>query len=198
MLQPEIIDRLLAQEGCATLRQLREGRLTDEETAPVIDAMEVLRSAPLAIFDGRHDLVFLKERIRREKAIHGLRLVVVDYLGLLDLGQPGKVPRWERVSEASRALKVLALELQIVVLLAVQLNREADGGAPTLGALRDSGALEQDADRVLLLHRTEEKKTEDKQYSRIFVDLAKNRHGRTGRIELMFDGEHVKFFGGST
>lgn len=196
MLQAEMIDRLLAQEKVATLREIREGRLDSDGVRIVMDGMERVRAAPLAIYDGRHDLSLLRSRLRREKAVYGLSVAFIDYLGLLDLGTNNKAPRWEKIGDISRALKLLTQELKIAIVLCVQLGRGADGSEPTLGDLRDSGSLEQDADRVLLLHRPDAKTQEGESDipDRVLANLAKNRHGRTGRVNLNFDGEHVRFY----
>lgn len=197
MLQSELIDRLIANERVAVLRDIRDGRLDEEAIIPVLDAMDRVRGAPLAIYDGRHDLSLLRSRIRREKALNGLSVAFIDYLGLVDLDAKSKSPRWEKIGDLSRALKLLTQELKIAIVLCVQLGRGADGAAPTLADLRDSGSLEQDADTVLLLHRPDEKEqpqTMGPGMCRIVANVAKNRHGITGRVHLTFDGDHVRFY----
>jgi len=193
MLQPELIDRLIAQEKVATLRDIRDGRLNDETLMSVLDTMDRIRKAPLSIYDGCHTLSLLRSRIRREKSVNGLSVVFVDYLGLIDLDSTSKAPRWEKIGDISRAIKLLTQDLKIAIVLCVQLGRGADGSTPTLGDLRDSGALEQDADVVLLLHRSDNQPQENDGFFKVIANVAKNRHGRTGRIGLSFDGEHVKF-----
>jgi replicative DNA helicase len=192
MSRHEIFDRLLSARSRFTLGRLRGGRIGPNDYADILAAGEVLRAAPLAVYDGSMNLGLLRSRIRRESAARGLRLAALDYLGLLDLGVGGNVQRWERVGEATRILKLLALELRITVILCVQLNREADGREPSLGQLRDSGSIEQDADRVILLHRRNEEEQDLRPVSAI---IAKNRHGPTGRADLMFDGPHALFRG---
>jgi replicative DNA helicase len=190
MTRQEVIDRLIAERSRFTLGRLRSGNIGPSDYTDLIASGEPFRAASLAIYDGPHGLGLLRSRIRRESAVRGLRLAVVDYLGLLDLGAGGSIPRWERVGEASRTLKLLAIELRLTILLCVQLNREADGREPSLGQLRDSGAIEQDADRVILLHRRDEDESETRSVSAI---VAKNRHGPTGRAELSFNGPHARF-----
>jgi len=192
MNRQEVLDRLISGRSRFTLGRLRGGNIGTNDYTDLLKAGEPFRAAPLAIYDGPHGLGLLRSRIRRESAVHGLRFAVVDYLGLLDLGAGGSIPRWERVGEASRTLKLLALELGLTILLCVQLNREADGREPSLGQLRDSGAIEQDADRVILLHRRYDDEGEIRPVSAI---VAKNRHGSTGRAELMFEGAHSLFGG---
>jgi len=194
MSRQEVLDRLISGRSRFTLGRLRGGNIGTSDYTDLIKAGEPFRAAPLAIYDGPHGLGLLRSRIRRESAVRGLRFAVVDYLGLLDLGAGGSIPRWERVGEASRTLKLLALELGLTILLCVQLNREADGREPSLGQLRDSGAIEQDADRVVLLHSRDESGAENRQISAI---VAKNRHGSTGRAELSFNGPHARFSSGA-
>ncbi|GEM_PF-2516889 len=186
MLKNEVLDRLLAQKGVATLRDLRDGRIDIES---IYSAMVELGQSPLSIYDGRHDLGLLRARLRREKALHNLQVAFLDYIGLIDAGSMGKAPRWERIADISRSLKLLALELKIAIFVVAQLNRDADGTEPTLGSLRDSGSLEQDADRVLLLYRPNSSNDDP----RTIAHLAKNRHGRTGRLDLSFSGKVVRF-----
>ncbi|OQB98784.1 MAG: Replicative DNA helicase [Spirochaetes bacterium ADurb.Bin110] len=186
MLKNEVLDRLLAQKGAAMLRDIRDGRVDIDS---IYTAMVELGELPLSIYDGRHDLGLLRARLRREKALHNLQVAFLDYIGLIDAGMMGNAPRWERIAEISRSLKLLALELKIAIFIVAQLNRDADGTEPTLGNLRDSGSLEQDADRVLLLYRPNSSGDD----SRIIAHLAKNRHGRTGRLDLNFSGENVRF-----
>jgi replicative DNA helicase len=190
MSHQEVFDRLLASRSRFTLGRLRGGKLEERDYPDILAAAEELRASPLAVYDGPHGLGLIRSRIRRESAIRGLRFAVVDYLGRIDLGFGGNTPRWERVGEASRTFKDFALELGLTILLCVQLTREADGREPSLSQLRDSGTIEQDADRVVLLHCSDESGAEDRQVSAI---IAKNRHGPIGRVELVFNGPHASF-----
>jgi replicative DNA helicase len=192
MRRDEVLDRLVAQTGATTVSSIRGGYLSDEEVKKSNEAANGLYLAPLSIYDGAQSLPLIRSRIRREKAVHGLELVCIDYLGLIDLGSGGKIPRWERIGEVSRTLKLLALELGIVIVEVVQMNREADGVEPTLGVLRDSGAIEQDADRVIMLHATETPQ-EGKDNRQVAAYVAKNRHGPCGKALLNFNGRHVLF-----
>ena len=190
MSRQEVFDRLLAGRSRITLGRFRGARLESETItisllgrgAPSLAPRRVRWAAwasapPLA--DSKRD------------AVRGLRFAVVDYLGLLDLGAGDGVPRWERIGEASRTLKLLAIELHLTILLCVQLNREADGREPSLGQLRDSGSIEQDADRVILLHRRDD--NVNAEVHSVSAIVAKNRHGPTGRAELSFNGPHTCF-----
>jgi replicative DNA helicase len=121
----------------------------------------------------------------------GLDLLIVDYLGLVEPSDRRK-PRYEQVSELSNQMKTLAMELQVPVLCLSQLNREAGKGAdtkPRLEHLRDSGKIEEDADIVLLLHRSDRKATDAN------LEVAKMRNGATGDISLTYDPEGCRFSG---
>lgn len=194
MKRDEVMDRLIAQSGVASVSSLRGGYMSDEQASRFQERLADLYTVPLAIYDGAQNLATIKSRIRREKAARGLTIACIDYLGLIDLGQGGKTPRWERVGEVSRTLKLLALELGIVIVEVVQMNREADGQEPTLGVLRDSGAIEQDADRVIMLHVKQQEEQDSKQTERqVQVIVAKNRHGPCGKAMVSFDGAYVHF-----
>lgn len=196
MKRDEVLDRVVAQSGVAPVSTMRGGYLTDEQVKQFTNRTAGIYDVPLAIYDGAQSLPAIRSRIRREKAARGLKIACIDYLGLIDLGQGGKTPRWERVGEVSRALKLLALELGIVIVEVVQMNREADGQEPTLGVLRDSGAIEQDADRVIMLHVQQQQGDADKKKNeprQVQVLVAKNRHGPCGRAAVSFDGAYVRF-----
>lgn len=190
MRRDEVLDRLVAQSGAASVSALRGGYVSNNEVDGVKEETARLYQAPLSIYDGAQSLASIRSRIRREVAVHGLKIACIDYLGLIDTGSNSKTPRWERIGEVSRSFKLLALELGIVIVEVVQMNREADGMEPTLGVLRDSGAIEQDADRIIMLHTKEQETQGLRQVTAI---VGKNRHGATGRVSLMFDGAHVLF-----
>ena len=115
---------------------------------------------------------------------HSIKLLIVDYLGLLRSGDKGR-SRYEETTLVSNALKMLAKELGLPVVALAQLNRESDKveGAPKMSHLRDSGAIEQDADIVGLLHKGEDETGDAQPVSLI---IAKNRSGRTGKVNLVF------------
>ena len=111
--------------------------------------------------------------------------MIVDYIGLVRPSDARK-PRWEAMTAISGELKSLALDLGIPVVVLCQLNRDAEGERPKLSHLREAGAIEQDADIVWLLQR-------DRDASDAVLHVAKIRNGRTGRIDLSFDGAACKF-----
>ena len=128
----------------------------------------------------------IRAAARIQQATTGLALLVVDYLGLITAADRRK-PRWEAITEISGELKSLALELSVPVLCLCQLNREAEKSKPNLGHLRDAGAIEQDADVVMLLHR------EARDSSAATIDIAKARNGATGCVDVAFDCAATRF-----
>lgn len=187
MSRVENTDRLIAQRSAFTIDRLRNGQLREDELAALIEIGSEIAAAPLAFYDGRHDLAVLLSRMRRERLTRKARVFLIDYLGLIDLKTQREAQVWEKTAEITRALKLEAIESRVVVVVACQLNREADGREPTLGQLRGSGSVEQDADRVLLAYRA------DSAAPVVSWNLAKNRHGRTGKVELRFNGAHARF-----
>jgi replicative DNA helicase len=149
---------------------------------------------PLWIVD-RPDLTVnrVKAICRQHKRTTGLDVVVVDYLQLIQAGR--SAPRQEQVAEISRALKVMSRELDCAVVVPSQLNRRSlDRERPTLADLRESGSLEQDADVVILLSRQQfEGGDMAGQYTGVItVDVAKNRQGRTGDVQMTFRGNYSR------
>ena len=177
-----------SNSGCS-FGKLLFGKTTDQEEAAVIKACSVLSERKMYISAVSHMMVAeLGIKARKTKA----DVVIVDYLGLLS-GTDRKATEYERVTQVSRDLKRLAKQLHCVVIALCQLNRESANSPgtdklPQLSQLRSSGAIEQDADGVLLLHRPEygqrEINRDPMAPQRFFVDVAKNRHGRTGTVEL--------------
>lgn len=192
MSKEELIDRLLVSQADIDAWKLKTGRLGEEEYARLSDAMGVLAEAPLYIDDTPGaSLLEMRTKARRLKYEHGLKLIVVDYLTLI---QPSR--RWDNrvqeVADVSQGLKNLARELKIPVLVLAQLNRAVEHrGAtqPQLADLRDSGAIEQDADVVMFLYREDKDDLEN-----IKLHIAKHRNGPVRTIELRFMGNRIKFY----
>lgn len=189
MTEDELNARRIAafSDAPCTFGKLLFGQTTDSEDAAVINACSTLSERTLFISAvSSMTVAELGVQARNIQA----EVVIVDYLGLIT-GADRKAGEYERITQVSGDLKRLAKRLNCVVLALCQLNRESAGGMdsrPKLSQLRSSGAIEQDADGVMLLHRPEygqsdskRKPTEPQQF---FVDIAKNRHGRTGTVEL--------------
>lgn len=192
MTRNQMVDRIMVADGVASMRDLRTGRLSQQQKEHAFAVADTLLNRKMSIYDGAPTPALLHSRIRKEVTAHGTKLVVVDYLGLLDgLGSDKNGARWEKVGEESRALKRLALSLHTTVVLCVQLGRDADGGKPSIAQLRDSGSIEQDADRVILLYPKGD--YDDNGQRQIGCDVGKNRHGRLSNHNLLFDGRHMVF-----
>jgi replicative DNA helicase len=186
----EIATRLLCARGAVDGHRLRRGRLSPEEVAKLGDAGRALGELNLYLHDKPEQRALeTAARARRMRARRGLGLLVVDYLGLVE-PENRKDPRHEQVGRCARRFKHLAGELAVPVLLVAQLNREVEhraGFRPRLADLRDSGEVEQHADTVLLLHRP------DPDGDRVEVNVAKQRNGPVGQVELIYDRRTMRF-----
>ena len=142
----------------------------------------------------------IRAKARRHKLHHDVALVVVDYLQLMEVrGRGRSVSREQQVSEISRGLKALARELDVPVLAISQLNRAPEAREdhrPRMSDLRESGAIEQDADVVMLLHRDDAYDPEQNP-GEATVDVVKQRNGPTGRVKLTFLGQYMRFVSAS-
>ncbi|BAS15267.1 replicative DNA helicase [Arthrobacter sp. Hiyo8] len=152
----EIAMRLLSAEATIGLQDLRKGTIKDEQWSKIATTMGRMNDAPLFIDDSPNmSLMEIRAKCRRLKQQHDLKLVILDYLQLMSSGKKVE-SRQQEVSEFSRALKLLAKELQVPVIALSQLNRGSEqrqDKRPMVSDLRESGSIEQDADMVILLHR---------------------------------------------
>lgn len=193
MTRNEIYDRIYAPVVQGGIQCLRGGFVIKSKSS--LSRMEELtasiNSSGVRIFQESMTPASLYSHIRREAMVYGTKLFVLDYLGLIDFGSDGKSARWEKVGDTSRSLKRLALDLGVTIIICVQLGRQADGKEPQLGDLRDSGAIEQDCNRVFLLHRASEN-GECGDFNTDFI-AAKNRGGRTGKVPILFRGMSARF-----
>jgi replicative DNA helicase len=158
-------------------------------------AADKLDTAPIFIDDTANISVLdLRSKARRHAAQHGLDMVVIDYLQLMSSSRRVE-SRQVEISEISRSIKGIARELSVPVMALSQLSREAekdDTGSPKLLHLRESGAIEQDADVVLMLSRPSAHEQEQNR-NLIKLDIAKQRNGPTGNMELLFDRNVQRF-----
>ena len=192
----QVITRMLASVGGVPLTNLRSGRISDDDWVRITSATSQLSEAKIFI-DETPALTptELRARARRLKREHGLDLIVVDYLQLMQV--PGtKENRATEIAEISRGLKVLAKELAVPVIALSQLNRsveQREHKKPVMSDLRESGAIEQDSDMILLIYREEvyDKNTTKKGIAEI--DLAKHRNGEIGTFLLTFQGQFTRF-----
>jgi replicative DNA helicase len=187
----ELLNRLVCARASVDSAVVRRGELNAAEIKRVTAALGALASASLHFYDrGGLTMSQLNAVARRLVQAHKVELLIVDYLGLLRSGERGQ-SRYEETTLISSGVKALAKELRVPVLLLAQLNRASvrEGRAPGLADLRDSGALEQDADSVVLLH----KDGEDANPQPVRLTVAKNRNGPTGAIDLLFWQQFTRF-----
>ncbi|WP_300848136.1 replicative DNA helicase [uncultured Bilophila sp.] len=196
MSEHQLMQRMISLWGKIPQEQLATGRLTKNAGARFFETADLLRTAPLFINETPAiSTLELRSQARRLKAEHGLGLVVVDYLQLMRSSRRTDSRELE-ISDISRSLKALAKELNIPVIALSQLNRkveERQDKRPMLSDLRESGAIEQDADIVIFLHREEAYKPDTAKKGIAELIIGKHRNGRTGTVELAFLPEYTAF-----
>ena len=194
MSRTEITMRILSAEASIQLQSLRRGRMRDEEWKKLSRVMGKISDSPLYIDDSPNlALMEIRAKARRMKQQHNLRLIVIDYLQLMSSGKKVE-SRQQEVAEFSRALKLLAKELEVPVIAISQLNRgpeQRTDKRPAMSDLRESGSIEQDADVVILLHRDRDPNSEREGEADVIV--AKHRNGPTADIVLGFQGHFARF-----
>lgn len=200
MSKEELVDRLLVAQADIDAWRLKTGRLEENDFDKLQDAMGILGDAPIFIDDTPGiSIMEIRTKARRLQIEQKISLIIVDYLQLVYAGKSFE-NRVQEVSYVSQSLKNLARELKIPVIAVSQLSRavEARGEKrPQLADLRESGAIEQDADVVMFLYRPEEEdKNAEQKYDQFPIKLliAKHRNGATGEIDLMFKGDRIKFY----
>lgn len=197
MSKEELVDRLLVAQADVDAWKLKTGKLTDEDFGKLSEAMGQLAEAPLYIDDTPGaNILEIRTKARRLQVQQNVQLLVVDYLQLIDSGRRFD-NRVQEVSLISAALKNLARELKVPVLAVSQLSRavEARGTrVPQLADLRESGAIEQDADVVMFLYREEEPEKWGEQILTKLL-IAKHRNGPLAEIDLLFRGDRIRFYG---
>ncbi len=194
----EITMRLLSAEARVALHHMRSGTMTDDDWARLARRMGEVSAAPLFIDDSPNmSMMEIRAKCRRLKQRHDLRLVIVDYLQLMSGGTSRRAEsRQQEVSEMSRALKLLAKELELPVIAIAQLNRgpeQRTDKRPMMSDLRESGSLEQDADVVILLHREDAYERESPRAGEADLIVAKHRNGPTATITVAFQGHYSRF-----
>ncbi len=202
MSRDQLVERMLAAESFVDLHRLRSGKLRDDDYPKMSRAAGLLGTAPIWIDDTPAlTLLEIRSKVRRLKAEHDVGLVVVDYMQLIR-GTGRHDNRQEEMSFISRSLKALARELETPVIALSQLSRapEQRGGdrRPVLSDLRDSGAIEQDADLVVFIYRAEMyqsvlDRSDDAEEGVAEIILAKHRNGPTGMIKLVFHKQYTRF-----
>jgi replicative DNA helicase len=196
MSKTELVQRLMCAECTVDMQRLRTGRMEESDWTRLTRSLGKLADAPLFIDDSPGTTMMeIRAKCRRLKQRHGLGLVVVDYLQLM---QPSKrfENRQQEVSEISRSLKLLAKELGVPVVAISQLSRQTEARSdrrPMLSDLRESGALEQDSDVVLFIYRDELYDPESPRKGEADLILAKHRNGPTDTVTVTFQGQYSRF-----
>ena len=192
----EIAMRLLSAEASVPLQIMRKGTVDARDWTTIASTRGRINDAPLYIDDSPNmTLVEIRAKCRRLKQRVGLKMVVIDYLQLMTSGKRVE-SRQQEVSEFSRALKLLAKELQVPVIALSQLNRGPEQRAdkmPALSDLRESGSIEQDADMVILLHRESAYERDSPRAGEADLIVAKHRNGPTRTITVAFHGHFSRF-----
>jgi replicative DNA helicase len=196
MSRTELVQRLMCAECTVDMQRLRTGRMEEADWTRLTRSLGRLADAPLYIDDSPGTTMMeIRAKCRRLKQRHGLGLVVVDYLQLM---QPSKrfENRQQEVSEISRSMKLLAKELEVPVIAISQLSRQTESRSdrrPMLSDLRESGALEQDSDVVLFIYRDELYDPESPRKGEADLILAKHRNGPTDTVTVTFQGQYSRF-----
>lgn len=196
MPKEQIVNRILCSQALVNNGRIRTGTMEMEDWEKICDVADTIAKAPMYIDDTASITVSqIRAKCRRLKQTKNLEMVVIDYLQLMQ-GSGRSDNRQQEISEISRSLKVLAKELDIPVVALSQLKRESEsqkGKRPILSDLRESGAIEQDADMVMFLFRNYyySKDPEEKDLAECII--AKNRSGETDTFQLGFKGEYTKF-----
>ena len=196
MSKEQLVQRMVAAQSSVELKKIKTGTLAANDWPRITDGMAVLSGAKIHIDDTPGIKISeLRSKCRKLKIEKGLDLVLIDYLQLME-GEGHNESRQQEIAKISRSLKILAKELDCPVVALSQLSRAPEQRAdhrPMLSDLRESGSIEQDADIVMFLYRDEyyNPDTERKNIGEVIV--AKNRHGETGTVELVWFGEIQKF-----
>ena len=200
MSKDQIVDRLISAQAGVDMWKLRTGRLSSDETDNdfnrIQQALNVLSEAPIYIDDAAMSNVLqMRAMARRLQAERGLGLLIIDYLQLIE-PRNIQASMVQQMTEVSRSLKALARELNVPVLALSQLSRAVEQRMPQiprLSDLRETGAIEQDADVVLFIHREDKYRENTDKKSIADIIIAKHRNGPIGQIELYFDEPRASF-----
>lgn len=196
MSKEQLVQRIIASTAHVDLQNIISGRLEEKEWIDIIDSMAPLSQAKIYIDDTAGiSLMELKAKCRRLKIEQGLDLILIDYLQLMQL-EGRQESRQQEISTISRGLKIIAKEMECPVIALSQLSRAPElrsDHRPILSDLRESGAIEQDADIVMFLYRDDYYHEDSEKQNIGEVIIAKHRNGPTGNLELTFKKEYTKF-----
>ncbi len=197
----QLVLRLLCSLTGISMKEFRKNQISEARWNDVMEAADKLHNAKIFIDDtGAIDILELRAKARRMKANNDIKAIFIDYLQLIKGQVRGNASRENEVAMISGSLKAMAKELNVPVVVLAQLNRQAEqqGDTPKLSNLRESGAIEQDADVVALLHRDRKQQYDQKEGDEgkplpAEVIIAKNRNGGTGTVDLMFYPTYTLF-----
>ncbi|MDP1538708.1 MAG: replicative DNA helicase, partial [bacterium] len=200
MSKDQLVDRLIADQAGIDLWRLRTGKLSSDgdenDFTKIQHALGVLSEVPIYVDDSSFsNILQMRAMSRRLQAKEGLDLIIVDYLQLIE-PRNSQVPMVQQMTEISRSLKSLAKEINVPVLAVSQLSRAVEQRTPQrprLSDLRETGAIEQDADVVLFIYREDRYRSDTERKNIAEIIIAKHRNGPVGSIELYFDESRVAF-----
>ena len=190
MSKEQLVTRLMASESMVDSQQMRTGDLRDSDWEKLLEGAALIGNSKLIIDDTATTLAEIRSKCRKYKQTYGIELVMT--------GSESRrnESRQQEISEISRALKVLARELDVPIIALSQLSRAVEARQdhkPMLSDLRESGAIEQDADVVMFLYRDEYYNPDTEKKNLAEVIVAKQRNGSTGSVELVWLGQYTKF-----
>ena len=197
MSKEQLVNRMLCSEAMVDSNKIRTGKIDEEDWIKLATALGPLSEAPIYIDDTPGiSVAEIRAKCRKLKLEKNIGLVVIDYLQLIQGNGKRNASREQEISEISRSLKILAKELDVPVIALSQLSRAAEARQdhrPMLSDLRESGAIEQDADIVMFLYRDDYYNPDSEKKNIAEIILAKHRAGSTGTIELLWMGNYTKF-----
>ena len=197
MSKEQLVNRLFAMESHLDAQKIRTGQIYNEEWSTLVDAVAKVSKSNLIIDDTPGiSIGELRSKCRRMKLEHGLSLIVIDYLQLMSAGSKRNENRQQEISEISRNLKALAREMEAPVIALSQLSRACESRPdhrPMLSDLRESGAIEQDADLVMFIYRDDYYNKDSEHPGEAEIIIAKQRNGPIGTVNLAWLAETTRF-----
>lgn len=194
----QLVQRLISSSSMVELSKIKDGNLDTDDFSKIYNSINMLSSLKIYIDDTPGiSMAQIKSKCRRQKIKDGLDMVVIDFLQLIE-PQDSREPRQVQVSGISRAVKIMAKELDCPVIAMSQINRDSEKSKdhrPMLSDLRESGAIEQDADLVMFLYRDEMYNPDTDKPGITELIIAKHRNGETGTVDLSWLGNYQKFIG---
>ena len=198
MSKEQLVNRMLSMESLVDADKLRKGSLTDEDWGELINAVDKIADSENIIIDDTPGITVteMRSKCRKVKLERGLDLIIIDYLQLMSGSGRGSDSRQQEISEISRSLKAIAREMQCPVLALSQLSRACEqrpDHRPMLSDLRESGAIEQDADIVMFLYRDDYYNKDTEHPNEAEVIIAKQRNGPIGTVTLLWQPQYTRF-----